>query len=166
MPRPTIPPVEKITALPEVHRVTIDESYLDAMGHMNVRWYLAIFDDASWQLIQSLGMTPDYYRENNAGGFALQHVITYLAEVRVGQTVSIHPRLIAYRPKRMHFMYFMVNRSTNALAATLEGVGAHADMTVRRTSPYPPHILQKIEATVAASNTLDWSPPLSGAIAL
>ena len=32
-------PLEKLALLPLYHRETISETYLDAMGHMNVRWY-------------------------------------------------------------------------------------------------------------------------------
>lgn len=158
------PTVEQIRQLPCLTHHTVTEAHLDAMGHMNVRWYLAFFDDAAWKLFESFGMTYEYYQENQAGGFALQHIIRYLAEVRLGETVAIHGRIITRTEKRVQFMYFMVNETTNTLAATLEGVGAHADMTIRRTAPYPPQIAEVLDKIIAAHQALDWDAPLSGAI--
>mgnify|MGYP002713098405 CR=1 FL=1 len=159
-----MPTIEQIQQLPYLTRHTVTTDHLDAMGHMNVRWYLAFFDDAAWTLFESFGMTADYYRENQAGGFALQHIIRYLAEVRVGETVAIYGRVVTRTEKRVQFMYFMVNETTQTLAATLEGVGAHADMTVRRTAPYPPHIATILDDMIATHQQLDWEAPLSGAI--
>lgn len=164
--RPDIP-LEKITALPHVGTSTVTEDHLDAMGHMNVRWYMAFFDTAAWHFFDThLGMSDDYYRAHNAGGFALQHVINYYAEVRLGETVHIHARLLGRTAKRVHFLYFMVNITTGRLAATIEGMGAHADMSVRRTAPYPPFIAEKIDAVLNAHLALDWDAPVSGAITL
>ena len=42
--KPPVVPLEKITALePVCLRLTIPDSYRDENGHMNMRWYLAIF---------------------------------------------------------------------------------------------------------------------------
>lgn len=157
-------PLEKITALPHVGTFTVAEEHIDLMGHMNVRWYHSFFDDAAWAFLNTLGMTAEYYQANNTGGFALKQFIQYIAEVRLGETVHIHSRVIGRSEKRMHSMHFMVNVSTDKLAATIEGLGAHADLSIRRTSPYPPHIVEKIDSYLTAHQQLDWEAPISGAI--
>lgn len=161
--RPNIP-IEKITALPAFYSTTVTEDHLDAMGHMNVRWYLAFFDEGGWRMLQSYGMTEEYYRTRNNGGFALQHFIGYWAEVRLGETITVHSRLVGYSAKRIHFMHFMVNNTRNVLASTLEGLGAHADLSIRRMSPYPPDIIAQIKAIYDEHNVLDWDAPTCGII--
>ena len=42
-------PLEKLAMLPLYHRETIPETYLDAMGHMDVRCYMALFDTSVWK---------------------------------------------------------------------------------------------------------------------
>lgn len=93
-------------------------------------------------------------------------MITYLAEVRSGETVTIRSRLLARAERKMHVMHFMLNETTRALAATLEVLGAHADMRIRRTSPYPEHLAAALDAMLAAHRQLDWDVELSGAIRL
>ncbi len=44
----------QITQLPRFHHATIPESYLDVMGHMNIRHYMGLFDDAAWGFLPHL----------------------------------------------------------------------------------------------------------------
>ncbi|TVR22945.1 MAG: thioesterase [Anaerolineaceae bacterium] len=166
MPRIPAIPVEAISQLPLMSRATIGAQHLDLMGHMNVRHYLGLFDDAAWTFFESFGMTAEYYRENNTGGFALEQHIRYLAEVREGETVAIYARIIARNAKRVHFMYFMVNEDKQTLSATLEGVGSHADLSIRRTSPYPDFILQRLDALLDEQKALTWEAPICGFISV
>jgi acyl-CoA thioesterase FadM len=158
--------IENLNPLPVLHRVTVTAEQLDVMGHMNIRWYMAFFDDGDWELLAGLGATVAYFEENKAGNFALQHFIRYLAEVRVGETVVIKGRMIgrSANGKRIHYILFMVNETTHTVAATMECLASHADLSVRRTTPYPPHILEKIDALIAEHAKLEWDAPLSGAI--
>ncbi len=158
----TLPLVQEITALPHVGTFTVTEDHLDIMGHMNVRHYLAFFDDAGWELFNMIGLTADYYRANQTGGFALQQIINYIAEVRLGETVHIHARILGRTEKRIHNMLFMVNVNTQKLAATIEEMGAHADLTIRRTAPYPPNIAAKIDTLLTEHQNLAWDAPVSG----
>ena len=156
--------VAQIQELPFLNKQTILPDYLDVMGHMNIRYYLGLFDDSAWNLFASFGMDQAYYENKIGGSFALQQFIQYLAEVHVHETVAIHGRLIGRSAKRIHFMLFMINETTGKVAATLETLGSHADLQQRRTSPFPENIAARIDEMLAAHNQLDWQPPLSGAM--
>ncbi|MBI5958613.1 MAG: thioesterase family protein [Chloroflexi bacterium] len=158
---PTIP-LEKITALNTVHRITIPPEYQDENGHMNIRWYMSIFDDAGYPVAESLGLTPDYHRQHTTGGFDLEHHVHYLNEVLIGDTVSVYLRLVGRSAKRIHYMMFMVNETRGTLAALFECVNSFADLKIRRTAAYPDEISQKIDVLLAQHNTLDWAAPVCG----
>ena len=67
-------PIASIEELPVYHRETISDRYLDLMGHMNVRWYMALFDQAAWNYYHSLGLNEDYFRRSHTGIFALKQM--------------------------------------------------------------------------------------------
>jgi acyl-CoA thioester hydrolase len=159
-----IPTLTQLEQLPCFNRMTIGAEHLDVMGHMNVRHYIAIFDEAAWRFFASFGMDEAYYAGGEGGGFALQQSVRYLAECRVGDVVSVRARLIGRSAKRIHFMLFMVNETNGTLAATIETLGAHADMRIRRMSPYPPDLAAKIDAVIAESEALAWAAPVCGVI--
>ncbi len=157
--------LEHLRQLPQTYRVTVPEDYLDEMGHMNIRWYFAIYDRAAWGLFEHFGMTLEHYQQTQTGAFALKQFVQYLAEVLVGDTVVVHSRLVARSAKRVHFMHFMWNETQNVLASTLEVLASHADLTVRRTAPFPAEIAALLDATIAEHGALRWQPPLCGVLA-
>lgn len=162
--RRCIIPLVSLEALPLYHRKTIPSDYQDLMGHMNIRWYFDLFARAGRKFFKSHGMNEDYFRDGKFGVFALKHFIQYFAEVRVGQRVGIHARLIGRSEKRFHFIQFMINQTTTQLSATFEALITHADLKIRRAAPLPAEIAQRLDTTLAKDNALDWEAPISGAL--
>ena len=163
--RPPSIPLEKIFDLaPACLRMTVPDAYGDRNGHMNMRWYLAIFDEAGDDLQVRLGLTPEYLRERRAALFDLEHHLHYLGEVNPGEDVAVYARLVAQSAKRLHYLLFMINEGRGRLAAICECVGAFVDLSVRRTAPFPPEIQGKIAAWVASDAARDWSVPVCGAM--
>ena len=159
-------PLASLAALPAYHRKTIPSDYQDLMGHMNIRWYFDLFARSGRKFFKAHGLDEDYFRDGKFGVFALKHFIQYFAEVRVGQAVAIHARLIARSDKRFHFMQFMINETTTQLASTFEALITHADLKIRRSAPMPVQIVKKLDATLAEQENLNWEAPISGAIKL
>ncbi len=163
--KPPSIPLEKILALePACLRMAVPESYRDRNGHMNMRWYIAIFDDAADNLYSRLGLTPEFHRQHTTGTFDLEHHLHFLSEVLPGDRVAVYGRLVGHSAKRLHYLMFMVNETRGKLAAMFECMSAFADLTVRKTAPFPPDIASKIAAGVAASATLEWPAPVCGAM--
>ncbi len=160
--RPTLPSLEQVGQLPLVYQVAIPDRYRDKMGHMNMRYYLEVYDDAGDALFERFGLTPDFYREHGSGGFDLEHHIHYVNEVHIGDSVGIYARLLDRSAKRLHYMLFMVNESRKLLASTFECVNSYADLTVRRTAPYPEAIAATLDGILATHHGLGWDAPVSG----
>ena len=155
---------QQLEPLPLLYRETITEKYLDPNGHMNVRWYVTLLSEASWVQYDLIGMNADYFQTGQGGGFTLKFFMQFMAEVHAGQTVAIRSRLLARSEKRLHYIMFMVNETTNTLASLGEGLDSHADLATRRTSPFPPQIAAKIDALLAEHQRLGWDAPVCGAI--
>jgi acyl-CoA thioester hydrolase len=155
-------PLEKITALDPIYRLTVPEDFRDENGHMNVRHYVGIFDDAGYPMMETVGINWTRHTAENTGGFDLEHHIHYLNEVYIGDEVVVYARFINRSAKRVHYIMFMVNQTRGKLAAIFECINSYADMSVRKTEPYPPDIVAKIDTLVASHQALEWEPPLSG----
>jgi acyl-CoA thioester hydrolase len=162
--KPPAIPLEKITALTPLYRLTIPPEYQDENGHMNVRWYLHVFDEAGYPLVAEMGLTPEFHQQHQTGGYDLEHHIHYLKEVHIGDTIAVYARLIARSAKRIHYLMFMVNETRGTLASIFECVNSFADLKVRQTAPYPPEIAAKIDAMLSHDQGLDWDAPVCGVI--
>lgn len=154
--------LDDIAALGSPYRQVIPPKYEDENGHMNMRWYLAIYDDAGYPLAAHLGLTPEFHAQRGTGGYDLEHHIHYLSEVMVGDAIAVYTRLLDRSAKRIHYMMFMVNETRGALASIFECVNSFADLTARRTAPYPDEISQRIDVALLEHSRLPWAAPECG----
>ena len=148
--------------LPSYHRQTIPDDYMDAMGHMNVCHYMAIFDRATWRLFADNGLDDAYFSTTENGVFMLKQFIQYLAEVRPGETVAVFSRIVGLTDKRIQLMHFMANQDTNELAAIIESLITHVNLQVRKASSLPPEIAARLGSRLEKDQHLAWEAPLSG----
>ena len=156
--------LDQLVSLPAVYRTVIPPAYEDRNGHMNMRWYLAIYDEAGDAMYPMLGLTADYFAASGAGGFDVEHHLWYSSEVRIGDTVVIRARILARSLKLFHYMMFMVNETQGILSSLFECVHAHADLRARRTAPFPTQVAAQIDAFVAEHRALAWPAPVSGSM--
>ncbi len=163
--KPPSIPLQKILDLaPACLRMIVPESYRDRNGHMNMRWYLAIFDEAGDALQLRLGLSPEYLRARQAALFDLELHLHYLSEVDPGEEIAVFVRLVGQSAKRLHYLSFMVNETRGKLASICESLGTFVDLSVRKTAPLPPEIQAKIAAWVTADAARDWPAPVCGAM--
>jgi acyl-CoA thioester hydrolase len=158
-------PLEKIRRLePACLRMTVPETYRDGNGHMNVRWYAAIFDEAGDTLHERLGLPPKFHQPHGIGTMDLENHFNYLREVMTGDRLTIFSRVVGRSAKRVHYLLFMVDETRGSLSAIFECINSFVDLKLRKTAPFPPEICARIDAQLAASAALDWPPPVCGAM--
>ena len=162
--RPPALSLDQLTPLPAVYRAVIPPAYKDRQGHMNMRCYLAIYDDAGDSMYPMLGLTEDYFARTGTGGFDLEHHLWYPSEVLIGDTVVIRARILARNLKLFHYMMFMVNETRGVLSSLFECVHAHADLKTRRTARFPAQVAARIDALIDEHRALNWPAPVSGAM--
>ena len=143
-----------LTGLPSYYQKTIPGDYLDKMGHMNVQYYMAVFDKATWCMFANYGMDEKYFSTTENGVFALKQFIQYLAEVRQGETVAVYTRMLGLTDKRIHLMHFMVNQDTRGLAAVIESLITHANLKVRKATPLPSEIAARFRSRLNNDRSL------------
>ena len=151
-----------LTELSSYYRQTIPEEYMDRMGHMNVRYYMGVFDTATWCMFSDYGLDEAYFSTTENGVFALKQFIQYLAEVRPGETVAVYTRILSLTDKRIHLMNFMANQDTNGLAAIIESLITHANLKVRKAAPLPSEIAARFRYRLEKDQHLGWDAPISG----
>jgi acyl-CoA thioester hydrolase len=162
--KPPAIPLEQITKLLPVYQLTIPPEYQDFNGHMNMRWYIGIFDDAGLPFYDAIQLHHDVLIASGHSTFDLEHHIHYLNEVHIGDQVTVYVRLIGRSPKRMHYLMFMVNETRGSLASIFECVNTFVDLSNRRTIPYPDQIMAHIDHLLAQHQALDWQAPICGAM--
>jgi acyl-CoA thioester hydrolase len=159
-----MPTVAQVEELPSLMERRIPSEWQDLNGHVNVRHYLELYDAASWPMLAGFGLDERMFLERRLGLFDLEHHLWYLAEMHVGDVVTVHSRLVNRSVKRFHGVMFVVNRTRGQLASVFEYVSSGADLEARRTSPLPPEFAAELDQQIAAHSRLAWPAPVCGVI--
>lgn len=129
----------------------VEPRFLDAMGHMNVSWYVHFFDRAVWAFFAQLGLDEPYLQSKRRGMFAVEENLRYLAELREGAALDVHTGLLEARPKTLRLIQYMVDRDKQTVAAVCEVVAVHIDLETRRSVEFEPELLARLQAAPVAA---------------
>ena len=127
--------------------------HCDHIGHMNVMWYVGKFDEATWHLLASIGLTPAYLREQNRGMVAVHQEIDYKRELVAGDLLVVQSGVLEIRDKVIRFFHEMRNVETGEIAAITRLTGVHIDAQTRKSCPFPPEIVARGRAAMVDRGT-------------
>jgi acyl-CoA thioester hydrolase len=107
------------------------------MGHMNVMWYVGKFDEATWNLFASIGLTREFLREQNAAMAAVQQDVSYKRELLPGDVVAIRSGVLEVREKVVKWVHEMRHAVTGEVSAVCVLTGVHMDARARKSIAIP-----------------------------
>ena len=132
------------------YRGVVHQWQCDHMGHMNVMWYVGKFDEATWNLFATMGITAAFLKENRRGMAAVRQEISYRRELYAGETVAVRSAFLEVRDKVAKFVHEMRNAVSGELAATCVLTGVHIDAQTRKSCAFPADILERGRSLVRA----------------
>ncbi len=105
----------------------------DVLGHLTTRFYVGMFDDASYHFLYTVFNFVGASDEKGEKAMVdVRHVIEYLAEVTAGDLLEIKASLLKIGSKSITVRYEMNNLGRNELAATFECIYVLFDMKARK----------------------------------
>ena len=131
------------SALLQLHKDVIRPEWIDYNGHMNLAYYILVFDYATDELLNYIGLTEEFRSAHDASTFSAEIHVNYVRELKAGDEVYTTTQLLGFDEKRFHYFHRMYHRD-GWLAATNELLSLYMDMGVRRVSAMPGEILQRL----------------------
>jgi len=138
--------------------------WIDYNGHLNIAFYLKLFDLAFDDTYERFGFTPDVTRERNASGFAAELHLTFQRELMVGDKVRVTSQLLDFGPKRCRMFQIMYHAASGELAATCEWMSLFIDMTARRVAEMPAELQERLGRVLASHSRLPLPPEMGRGI--
>ena len=126
------------------YRGTIYPWHCDIMGHMNVMWYVGKFDEATWHLLASAGLTAKRMRAGGIGMAAVEQRIEYKRELVAGDLITIRSWFQEVREKALLFVHEMVNEETQEIAARTFLTGVCLDLKTRKAMILPADVRERV----------------------
>ncbi len=111
--------------------------WLDYNGHMNVAYFVLIFDHGTDVFYPLIGLGKPYRQRTGKSTFAVETHITYQRELSVNEEVAVTTQLLDFDDKRIHYFHRMWHVAKNAQMATLEQLAVHVDLTQRKVESMP-----------------------------
>lgn len=118
----------------------------DVMGHMNVRHYAGMFDDASFQLLGHIaGKIPD----DSFGWADVRATTEYKQEVPAGDLLTIRSYVLKVGRSSIIFRQMMVGSLDGELRAVNETTTVCFDKIARRSTELGPDMRVRAEKLLA-----------------
>ena len=120
------------------YRGEVLPAWIDANGHMNLAYYIVLFDYATDALFDAIGIGHWYKETTNHGTFVAETHNLYERELLVGDRVRIATQILGTNGKRLHLAHEMFGLANGERAATQELMYLHIDLAARRVVPWLP----------------------------
>jgi acyl-CoA thioester hydrolase len=153
--------VTDLAAPLDVYRDVVRPEWMDHNGHMNMGYYLVVFDFATDEFFRWVGLDAEHRRRHAITTFCLEAHVTYHREVRSGDPLRFTTLLLGHDAKRLHYIHAMYHATEGYLAATNELMSLHVDLATRRGAPMHATVLARVAAIQAAHDTVE-RPPQAG----
>jgi acyl-CoA thioester hydrolase len=134
-------------------------AWIDSNDHMNLAYYIVLFDHATDAIYEAFGLGPDYKAATNCGTFAAESHNLYESELRLGDRVRMTTQVLGVDAKRLHLAHEMYRLDDGRRAAMQELMYLHVDLGLRKVVPWPADVRAKLDRFAAAHATLpvpDW----------
>jgi acyl-CoA thioester hydrolase len=129
----------------------------DTMGHMNVRFYAAMFDDASFHL---LGRVSDPRTDIAArlGWADVRCEIDYEHETEVGTLLSVHSHLEKVGRTSIVYVHAMSDALKDTVHVRARIVSVRLDLAARQKVELDPTTRDRAEALMLQAGPVEGSP--------
>ena len=113
----------------------IIKDWTDYNGHMNVAYYVLIFDQyGSEVLLTRFDMGEHSAKTTKKSTMVVESHITYNQEVKAGEEVDVNLIYCDHDKKRILYKLEMIHKEKKFLAATLEALSLYVDLGQRKVA--------------------------------
>ena len=119
-----------------VTTTTIIKDWTDYNDHMNMAFYVLIFDKAWEVILEKFKMGEHSAKTTKKSTMVVETQTTYNNEVKQGDEVDIFLTHFDHDKKRLHFKMEMYEKSKKTLSATIEMLSLYIDLNLRKVAEF------------------------------
>jgi acyl-CoA thioester hydrolase len=121
----------------------------DTMGHMNVRHYMAMLDDASFHL---LGHLTGVEKDKSLGWADVRHEIDYKHETPAGTLITVRSRVIRVGRTSVTYGHSLEDTLEGEVHAESTVISVRFDLVQRKAIELDPETRRRAEALLAEAD--------------
>jgi len=121
------------------------KEWTDYNGHLNVAFYVHIFDIAADVMLDNFNMGGISAKKNKKTTFVAEMHTIYKQEVKLEEEVETHVTFVDHDKKRIHYRLSMFHKEKKYLAATNEVLSLYVDLNKRKVVEFDPDRLKLMD---------------------
>ena len=114
----------------------IINEWTDYNNHMNLSYYILLFDMGSEQMLSKFHMGEHSAKTTKMSTMVVETHTTYNNEVKEGEEVEINLSYFDHDKKRLHYKLEMYEKNKKNLSATTEVLSLYIDLNIRKVSEF------------------------------
>jgi acyl-CoA thioester hydrolase len=131
----------------------IIKDWTDYNGHLNVAFYVHVFDIAADIMLDSFKMGGYSAKEDKKTTFVAEMYTAYKQEVRLGEEVETHLTYVDHDKKRIQYRLSMFHKEKKYLAATNEVLSLYVDLNQRKVIEFDPDRLNLMDEAIKLNSS-------------
>ena len=112
------------------------KEWTDYNGHLNVAFYVRIFDIAADVMLDNFNMGGLSAKKDKKTTFVAEMHTIYNQEVKLSEEVETQVTYIDHDKKRIHYRLSMFHKEKKYLAATSEVLSLYVDLNKRKVTEF------------------------------
>ena len=129
------------------------KDWTDYNGHLNVAFYVHVFDRAADVMLDSFKMGGHSAKQDQKTTFVAEMYTAYKQEVRLGEEVETYLSYVDHDKKRIHYKLSMFHKEKKYLAATNEVLSLYVDLEQRKVVEFDPNRVKLMDETIKANSS-------------
>ena len=131
----------------------IIKEWTDYNKHMNVAYYIHVFDIAADVMLDNFKMGGESAKRDKKSTFVVEMHTNYNKEVKLGEEVETHLTYVDHDKKRIHYRLSMFHKEKKYLAATIEVLSLYVDLGQRKVVEFDSDRLKVMDDFIRSNSS-------------
>ena len=115
---------------------TIIKQWVDYNNHLNMAYYILVFDQAWEIMLEKIKMGADSAKNLKRSTMVVETHTQYISEVKENDEVDIMLTYFDHDKKRLHLKLEMIEKKTQKISATMEWISLYIDLNLRKVTEF------------------------------
>ena len=120
----------------------IIKEWVDYNNHLNMAYYVLIFDQACEVMLEKFKMGADSARTEKRSTMVVETNTKYINEVKEGDEVDVVLTFFDHDKKRLHLKLEIIKKKTKKISASIEWLSLYVNLETRKVTEFE---VQKIK---------------------
>ena len=114
----------------------IIKEWVDYNNHLNMAYYVLIFDQALEVMLEKFKMGANSAKNNQRSTMVVETNTKYISEVKEGDEVDTMLTFFDHDKKRLHLKLEIIEKKTKKISASIEWLSLYVNLETRKVTEF------------------------------